>query len=132
MMEQILKSAKDLAFEVDGLSFSDPVHTVYNPLGYAWGAHEAYLRMWPERPATFFMGMNPGPWGMAQTGAPFGEVGITTGPETSPERFVSKAFGMKILLIDLRPLWQDHKQDSEMEFQMKMKRTKSSNPTSKE
>ena len=76
MMDRILKSAKDLAFEMDGLTFSDPVHTIYNPLQYAWQAHEEYLRMWPERAAVLFLGMNPGPWGMAQTGVPFGEVGM--------------------------------------------------------
>ncbi len=49
MMARILKSAKDLAFEMDGLTFSDPVHTIYNPLQYAWQAHEEYLRLFPDR-----------------------------------------------------------------------------------
>lgn len=50
---------------------------VYNPLDYAWAAHADYLQKFgnSER-QTLFLGMNPGPWGMAQTGVPFGEVGF--------------------------------------------------------
>ncbi len=48
---------------------------VYNPLEYAWEAHEAYLRRYGSLPReVVLLGMNPGPWGMAQTGVPFGEV----------------------------------------------------------
>jgi single-strand selective monofunctional uracil DNA glycosylase len=52
----------------------DGVH-VYNPLDYAWDVHRAYLRRYlggPKR--VLFLGMNPGPFGMVQTGVPFGEV----------------------------------------------------------
>jgi single-strand selective monofunctional uracil DNA glycosylase len=48
---------------------------VYNPLDYAWAAHELYLRKFGEgKKRVIFMGMNPGPFGMAQTGVPFGEI----------------------------------------------------------
>ena len=48
---------------------------VYNPLVYAWPAHAAYLRRYGQPPKrVVFLGMNPGPFGMAQTGVPFGEV----------------------------------------------------------
>lgn len=48
---------------------------VYNPLLYAWRAHEAYLRKFGACPKrVVFLGMNPGPFGMVQTGVPFGEV----------------------------------------------------------
>ena len=68
--------ARDLAFEVDRLEFSEPVTHVYNPLDYAWAAHEQYLERFGAAPKeVLFLGMNPGPWGMAQTGVPFGEVG---------------------------------------------------------
>lgn len=61
------------AREVDTLCFSFDGY-VYNPLIYAWDAHEAYLRSYVrEHVATLFLGMNPGPFGMAQTGVPFGE-----------------------------------------------------------
>jgi len=57
------------------LKFSEPVHTVYNPLEYAWPAHEQYLERFATGPKrVLFLGMNPGPWGMAQTGVPFGEI----------------------------------------------------------
>lgn len=48
---------------------------VYNPLDYAGSAHEIYLRKFGNaRKRVVFLGMNPGPFGMAQTGIPFGEV----------------------------------------------------------
>lgn len=57
------------------LRFSSPVTHVYNPLDYAWSAHEEYLRRFGEgTKEVVLLGMNPGPWGMAQTGVPFGEV----------------------------------------------------------
>ena len=68
-------AAADLCALVDELSFGAPVTHVYNPLNYAWAAHEEYiLRYAPDRARVVFVGMNPGPWGMAQTGVPFGEV----------------------------------------------------------
>lgn len=71
----LVEASRALAREVAGLRFAAPVHTVYNPLDYARSSHEAYLRRYGSgsRPV-LFLGMNPGPWGMAQTGVPFGEV----------------------------------------------------------
>lgn len=63
-----------LSNEVDGLSFSAPVAAVYNPLSYAWRPFENYLRRFAGRRRVVLVGMNPGPWGMVQTGVPFGEV----------------------------------------------------------
>lgn len=58
-----------------GLKFALPVTHVYNPLDYAWAGHEAYVRAFAAGPKrVIFFGMNPGPWGMVQTGVPFGEV----------------------------------------------------------
>lgn len=66
-----------LAREVDALLFSPPTAFVYNPLSYARRPHEAYLsRYTMQGVETLLLGMNPGPWGMAQTGVPFGEVGL--------------------------------------------------------
>ena len=50
------------------------VACAYNPLEYAWEAHRAYLQMARHGPEVLFVGMNPGPFGMVQTGVPFGEV----------------------------------------------------------
>jgi single-strand selective monofunctional uracil DNA glycosylase len=67
--------ARDLSSEVDRLKFAPPVTHVYNPLDYAWSAHLRYLELYGRGPKEIlFLGMNPGPWGMAQTGVPFGEV----------------------------------------------------------
>jgi single-strand selective monofunctional uracil DNA glycosylase len=52
-----------------------PVSHVYNPLDYAWEPHRLYLQRYGQRnPEVVLVGMNPGPWGMAQTGVPFGDV----------------------------------------------------------
>lgn len=57
------------------LSFSDPVSYVYNPLEYARKSNDTYFNKYGQAPRKILMlGMNPGPFGMAQTGVPFGEV----------------------------------------------------------
>src|SRR2546425_8736229 len=72
---RLVRAAKRLRAAVSDLSFAAPVTHVYNPLLYAWGPHEAYLRKFARAPKrVVFLGMNPGPFGMAQTGVPFGEV----------------------------------------------------------
>lgn len=71
----LVAAAQELAHQVDCLKFAPPVSHVYNPLQYAWAAHELYLRRHGHGPKrVVFLGMNPGPFGMAQTGVPFGEV----------------------------------------------------------
>ncbi|RME27734.1 MAG: single-strand selective monofunctional uracil-DNA glycosylase [Deltaproteobacteria bacterium] len=72
---QLVDIAARLRDEVDALTFRAPVTHVLNPLGYAWPLHRAYLERFGSGPKqAVFLGMNPGPWGMAQTGVPFGEV----------------------------------------------------------
>ncbi len=72
---ELTRIARRLAREVGGLSFGPPVAYVYNPLDYAWAPHRAYLRRYGGAPkAVVLLGMNPGPFGMAQTGVPFGDV----------------------------------------------------------
>ena len=67
--------AAELAQEVEGLRFGPPVAHVYNPLAYAWEPHRRYLQRYGTPPREIVLvGMNPGPWGMAQTGVPFGEI----------------------------------------------------------
>lgn len=59
------------------LCFGSPVSHVYNPLSYAWQSHTAYLERWGQGPKeVLLVGMNPGPFGMAQTGVPFGDVAL--------------------------------------------------------
>ena len=71
----ILEATRNLSAAVSRLNFGGVVTHVYNPLDYAWPAHEQYLRLAADgKKRIIFLGMNPGPFGMAQTGVPFGEV----------------------------------------------------------
>jgi single-strand selective monofunctional uracil DNA glycosylase len=71
----LLAIADRLSSELAGLRFAPPVAFVYNPLDYAREAYAAYVGRFASAPKeAVFVGMNPGPFGMAQTGVPFGEV----------------------------------------------------------
>jgi single-strand selective monofunctional uracil DNA glycosylase len=73
--EELAAAARALARSVARLRFGPPVTHVYNPLVYARPGHEAYVgRYAATRKRVVFLGMNPGPFGMAQTGVPFGAV----------------------------------------------------------
>ncbi|MEJ8566354.1 uracil-DNA glycosylase family protein [Elongatibacter sediminis] len=66
---------RELGQAVGELGFGPPVTHVYNPLSYAREAVEGYLQLACRGPVpALFLGMNPGPWGMAQTGVPFGTI----------------------------------------------------------
>jgi single-strand selective monofunctional uracil DNA glycosylase len=71
----LITAARELCAAVDGMRFAPPVTHVYNPLAYAREVHEHYLRRYGAgRKCIVFVGMNPGPFGMAQIGVPFGEI----------------------------------------------------------
>lgn len=71
----LIAATRDLRDQLAGLRFAAPVTHVYLPLDYAAAPHEAYLeRFGGGRKKVVFLGMNPGPFGMAQTGVPFGEI----------------------------------------------------------
>jgi single-strand selective monofunctional uracil DNA glycosylase len=75
--DRLIESAAKLRDACGAMRFADPVRHVYNPLEYAWAPHERYLkRFGATRKRVLLLGMNPGPWGMAQTGVPFGEVSL--------------------------------------------------------
>ncbi len=75
--DHVLLAARRLNRALAQLQFAAPVTHVYNPLVYAWPAYEAYVRAFANRrKRVVFLGMNPGPFGMAQTGVPFGEVAV--------------------------------------------------------
>ncbi|MDP7008799.1 MAG: single-stranded DNA-binding protein [Phycisphaerales bacterium] len=75
MPKRLISITKELSKGCDSLLFSDPVVYVYNPLSYAWKSHKKYLELYGKgKGRVLLIGMNPGPWGMAQTGVPFGEV----------------------------------------------------------
>ena len=74
---RVAAAARDLAREVAPLRFGPPVACVYNPLDYARRPHALYVASYAaSRKRVVFLGMNPGPFGMAQTGVPFGQVGL--------------------------------------------------------
>ena len=71
----LIAAARDLSAALAPLTFAPPVSHVYNPLEYAWAPHAAYLQRYGEgHKRIVFLGMNPGPFGMAQIGVPFGEI----------------------------------------------------------
>ncbi len=73
----LIRISRELSNQVDALEFAPPVSHVYNPLTYAREPHERYLRQWGAGPKrALLLGMNPGPFGMAQTGVPFGDIGF--------------------------------------------------------
>ncbi|HVU04165.1 MAG TPA: uracil-DNA glycosylase family protein [Polyangiaceae bacterium] len=73
--DTLVKISRDLSRGVSALRFAPPVTHVYDPLDYARAPHEAYLRAWGgTKKRVLLLGMNPGPFGMAQTGVPFGDV----------------------------------------------------------
>jgi single-strand selective monofunctional uracil DNA glycosylase len=95
--DRVIAAALRLRDAVDELKFTAPVSHVYNPLRYAWGPHEKYLRTFVVGgPRVVFLGMNPGPFGMVQTGIPFGEISAVrdwlgiTGDVLKPEKEHSK------------------------------------------
>jgi single-strand selective monofunctional uracil DNA glycosylase len=71
----LIAVSRQLSERVSALTFAPPVTHVYNPLEYARASHELYLRKYGAgRRRVLLVGMNPGPFGMAQTGVPFGDV----------------------------------------------------------
>jgi single-strand selective monofunctional uracil DNA glycosylase len=102
--------------ELRPLRFGPPVTHVYNPLEYARKPYDRYLELYSSRPKEIvLLGMNPGPWGMAQTGVPFGEVAtvkdwlrlqapVGTPAETHPKRPV-QGFACPKSEVSGRRLW---------------------------
>ena len=94
---QLIRSAASLRDDVGPIGrrlvSEGSVDVCYNPLNYAWDAHEAYLRrMGGGGARTVILGMNPGPHGMGQMGIPFAAtsvvrdlLGITGIPVNQPE-----------------------------------------------
>lgn len=74
-VDTLITAANSLSAKVSEMRFAAPITHVYNPLDYAWAPHEIYLRRFGKAgKRVIFAGMNPGPFGMVQTGVPFGEI----------------------------------------------------------
>lgn len=79
-MTDLAPISRSLSLACQKLRFSEPVTHVYDPLTYARVPHERYLARWGTgTKEAIFLGMNPGPFGMAQTGVPFGDVAMVQG-----------------------------------------------------
>ncbi len=73
-MSSLVTLAKQLRAATSALAFPG-VPYVYEPLDYAWSIASSYLREYGAgQKRVLLLGMNPGPFGMGQTGVPFGEV----------------------------------------------------------
>ena len=77
---RLIAAARELSAALAPMRFAPPVSHVYNPLDYARTPHEQYLARYGDgRKRIVFLGMNPGPFGMVQTGVPFGEIEAVRG-----------------------------------------------------
>lgn len=75
LASKIIQASHLLADELRNLHFSAPVSHTYLTLDYASDGNHAYLEKFAQnKKRILFLGMNPGPYGMAQTGVPFGEI----------------------------------------------------------
>ncbi len=73
--DRLLRATRRLSDAVDPMRFQAPVTHVYNPLLHAGRGHRRYIRRFGDSAKrVVFLGMNPGPYGMTQTGVPFGEI----------------------------------------------------------
>lgn len=115
-VEALVSAARRLRDALVPLRFALPVAHVYNPLDYAWRAHETWLRRFGAGPKRMvWLGMNPGPFGMMQTGVPFGEVaavrdwmGISTpvdAPASQHPKRLIQGFDCRRSEVSGRRLW---------------------------
>lgn len=71
----LLESARKLSRALAALAFDAPITHVYDPHQYAWDPYAEYVTRYGEgKKRIVLLGMNPGPFGMTQTGVPFGEI----------------------------------------------------------
>ena len=116
-MSILSKITDDLTAALSRLSFGPPVSHVYNPLVYARGPYDEFTRRFGGEPKeALLVGMNPGPWGMLQTGVPFGEVELVRswleieGEVEQPERIHPKrpiqGFSCKRREVSGRRVWE--------------------------
>lgn len=119
--DRLIQAGRRLAQDVDSLQFAPPVVYVYNPLIYARDPYERYLLKFANgTKRVLFLGMNPGPWGMAQTGVPFGEVatvenwmgisGDVGRPKLEHDKRMVEGFSCKRSEVSGRRLWELMKQ----------------------
>ncbi|XP_049285272.1 single-strand selective monofunctional uracil DNA glycosylase [Anopheles funestus] len=73
--QQVYHIEQELSAALRKVTLPSDVAACYDPIEYASEIHCAYLQRFLDGPKPIlFLGMNPGPWGMCQTGVPFGYV----------------------------------------------------------
>lgn len=89
----LVQAARALNRRLEPLRFAGEITHVYNPLSYALDNYAEYAERFGSAPKrVLLLGMNPGPFGMAQTGIPFGDV-HTVGDWLELRRKVGKPAG---------------------------------------
>ncbi|MBR0044803.1 MAG: hypothetical protein IJP56_08190 [Synergistaceae bacterium] len=112
----LISSALKLRDELNNLKFITEFDVVYNVLDYALEPYKIYCeRFGANKKRALFLGMNPGPWGMAQTGVPFGEVNIVRDwlkinakiykPEHEHDKYKVTGFDCKRSEVSGKRLW---------------------------
>ncbi len=112
----MIQAARVLTQALENMEFPHPITHIYNPLDYAWEAHEKYLtRFAKAKKEIVFLGMNPGPFGMMQTAVPFGEIAfvrdwmkITSGvkrPQSEHPKRPIEGFDCKRSEVSGKRLW---------------------------
>ena len=92
LADELMEIEERLCADLLKLHYNSPVKFVYNPIDHAKELHHNFLSRFYDggERSVMFLGMNPGPWGMNQTGVPFGEVNMVrdllkiSGPVTPP------------------------------------------------
>lgn len=114
-MQALCTSADALAAALENLAAPAQAEVVYNPLIYARDLHRAYLRRCTGTGRILMLGMNPGPFGMVQTGVPFGEISavrdwlkiegrVEKPPREHPKRPI-QGFGCQRSEVSGKRLW---------------------------
>jgi single-strand selective monofunctional uracil DNA glycosylase len=116
IQNRLLQAAEKLSATCNELQFGDRVALAYNAMDYAWNGYRTYIERFAQTPKkVVYMGMNPGPWGMAQTGVPFGEIAavrdwlgievdISKPPQEHPKRPI-EGFACTRSEVSGRRLW---------------------------
>lgn len=74
--EKLLQIELDLVSKINTLNFNKPVDYIYSPVEYAFETHSNFVKTYcNSTKKVLFLGLNPGPWGMSQTGVCYHLIG---------------------------------------------------------
>lgn len=76
---ELLNVASSLNSNINNLKFSNPIKYIYNPTVYAYDPFKKYIEKYGSTEKhILFIGMNPGPFGMSQTGVSVNKIECTS------------------------------------------------------